>query len=400
MNGIQLLRLQVIKRLQAEPLEDQERATSEHRKALAISRIEEAIAMEGADLGVSLSKKEHQTFVQEFLHFFKAEFVATAETGPAEIETESLDPFSLTEEESGAGKSANIVPVTILGMLVAAEDFVGAKDGWSPANPAQAKFLSELNAWRSGMSRLPELKSMASRNHIELNAFLETNGFHGVFEELPVNTFGAAGLITLLFEWPSPAKVASVEYANKSYPAFRSSTCGAYRCASHPHPIAKLHTKSGDDIFATIASRPVAGLNLLDDVMKLDRDKALAGSAVATIPMVDMSSQDALPWLRDLRVTARDNTPYCLWKAIQETRLGLDEFGMRFESASSGLLIRIGRIEKPLEIVIDKPFLLWTRRQGISLPIMACYLDVDTWRRPRRTTSMERGFGKGRDLLS
>ncbi|TFH06004.1 MAG: hypothetical protein E4H14_11635, partial [Candidatus Thorarchaeota archaeon] len=102
-------------------------------------------------------------------------------------------------------------------------------------------------------------------------------------------------------------------------------------------------------------------------------------------PKIDLDEETVLEWILDLRFeTPKGVEPfYVISQALQQTKLKMNELGFRVKSAVA-LGILAGAAPKKLEpYVINRPFLMWITRPGLSKPLFIGYLNKDVWKDPK-----------------
>jgi hypothetical protein len=129
---------------------------------------------------------------------------------------------------------------------------------------------------------------------------------------------------------------------------------------------------------------PPAGLALLERAYELSR----AGQEIddfdgLVFPMVDLEQAVGLGWLVGLATDDDEGLPWEIEAALERNRLRMNEVGARAESAVmlQVAAVAIGPEPKP-DHVIDRPFLVWFERDGLSRPLFAAYVVEDEWRNP------------------
>jgi hypothetical protein len=120
-----------------------------------------------------------------------------------------------------------------------------------------------------------------------------------------------------------------------------------------------------------------AGLFL--KVAELERVKATSHNFEGVqFPMVDLDVYPDISLIQGLGIGAG----YHVGTALQQTRFRMNEHGARAQSASAMAISRgISRVVPPH--VINRPFLLWIKRDGLDFPIFASLLCEDVWSEPK-----------------
>ena len=252
----------------------------------------------------------------------------------------------------------------------------------------QERFLAEFfAAARAEVDRIPEIESLASRDATELNDFMARRGFPSFFSPFAGQRFGIASVLDLLVEWAREGYATEIGREDgRRFPAVRiaSEAVRFLRADGHGNPVARLATKSGAIVYMTMLDDPPAGLALLERAHELSR----AGGEVydfdgLVFPMVHLDQAVGLGWLLKLATDDEEGMPWEIEAALQLNRLRMNEIGARAESAVmlQPAAVGVGWEPKP-EHVIDRPFLVWFERDGLSRPLFAAYVAEEEWRNP------------------
>jgi len=143
-------------------------------------------------------------------------------------------------------------------------------------------------------------------------------------------------------------------------------------------------TKSADAVFMTMVDDSPAGLALLERAYALSRaGKEIGDFDGLVFPMVHLEQAVGLGWLAGLVTDDEEGLPWEIEAALERNRLRMNEVGARAESAVMLQMVwaAIGP-EPKSDHVIDRPFLVWFERDGLSRPLFAAYVVEDEWRNP------------------
>jgi hypothetical protein len=238
---------------------------------------------------------------------------------------------------------------------------------------------------REEVIRVPEIEALASRNANDLNVFLERRGFAPTFGPFGPSACGAASVMDVVARWRHRGEASSLRTrAGHDVPAVSADARAVefFRADSHPHPIARMHTPTGDAVWMTMHEGPLEAKDLgavgplAEQKRPVDEFKGLV------FPMVDLATNADLPWLVGLHTADACGQPVALDQVRQETTLRMNEMGVRARSATS-MTIVLGSPLPRRPHVIDRPFLVWLERPGLSRPMFIAWLTEDCWRRPR-----------------
>ena len=272
----------------------------------------------------------------------------------------------------------------IMAALVAVETLVG-RGGWRPVHDRQASFLDGVfSAGRHDLARIPEIDTLASRIADELNAFLTRRGFPASFRELGPRELGSASVLDLAGHWLHPGKPTVIEIDDEHVVPAASLDANAvavFHAGGHSEPIARVPTVTGDAVWMTVHP----SVSDTDDLGQLALRVATGARPTdefdgLVFPMIDVSTHADLSWLVGLRIGDAQDTALEVTQARQDSRLRMNESGIRARAATV-VQYTLGRTRRR-PLVIDRPFLLWIERPGLSRPLYVAWLDRECWRRP------------------
>ena len=285
--------------------------------------------------------------------------------------------------------SKTVVTYPIVAALVAAERIAGPDREWKPANPKQRRFLTEFFEI-CRRERVSEIQSLASWRAEEINKFLRERGFLIQLQPFAQNTFGVASILDLLVEWLQKGEVTKIETkTQKTFPGVRikEENVSFFKAIGHNEPIARLLTKSGDEVFMTMVGKiPAEDFDLVAKVEELSnniRPNSEFGGLV--FPMVDLDQKVDISWLRDLQTICSDGTPGIITQALQQTKLKMNEVGARVQSAVAVAMLKGISMHKP-DHIINRPFLMWIERNGLEQPLFVGYITEEDWKNPGSLT--------------
>lgn len=281
------------------------------------------------------------------------------------------------------------VTYPIVAALVAAEimEGMGPNRQWRAVNDTQTRFLQEFfRACRGEIGGIREIESIASWSVDEINAFLRQRGFTVQLQPFGENTFGVASVLDLLVEWLVKGEVITVHGVDRrDYPGVKISNGGVqiYDARGHNCPIAMLETKTGDHVYMTMLSRaPSDGFDLIAKAQAFSRvlspNREFGG---LVFPMVDLDQRVDIGWLVNMETTGDDGQPAWITQALQQTTLKMNEVGARARSAVAIAVTRSIEMPKP-DLVINGPFLVWFRRDGLAKPLFVGHITEESWKNP------------------
>jgi len=250
-----------------------------------------------------------------------------------------------------------------------------------------AKGYDKLNAFDD-----QELRSWASTDANELNAILKKEGFAIELEQFGQDGFGVVSILDVLVKWLEKGKKSTIDADGKQYDAVKMHEGFiVYSSPHHPYPLLCVSTKSGDQVWMTIADEPLPGFRLLEKINDIKKDIQLVHYDDVKFPMIDYDQENDISWLLGLKLLST----YRISQARQQTKFKMNEEGAHVKSAVALGFEKccIRQISKHL--VIDKPFYLWIERPtvvfdqqikrvapNLPFPILAGYFDTDCWKNP------------------
>ncbi|OGY42527.1 MAG: hypothetical protein A2Y82_04155 [Candidatus Buchananbacteria bacterium RBG_13_36_9] len=280
-------------------------------------------------------------------------------------------------------KSATVY--TLMAALLKAEDILGKDRKWQDKNPSQEKLVSRFLPFMPEARTIKEIESISGRSAKQINDFLAKHDFSIMLKDFAPNEFGVAAVLDLLVKWLAAGKKVQIKGADKKqYPGVYLKEgvriLNAY--GNHNGPIARIRTKSDDEVFMTMIDKVPDGLDLIEFASKLisqfhynDDHEGLH------FPMIDFKNQPDISWLLGLATT--DSTGRHAWisQAKQETKLRMNEIGARVQDAVAlGVMRGISRPKTPL--IINRPFLCIFTRPGLKMPLAVFHLEPDCWKDP------------------
>jgi len=273
--------------------------------------------------------------------------------------------------------------VPVIGCLNVAEEILGPERDWQGENPDQVRFLRDFyDKGRNQMRDLQGLESIADRDPSVVNSFLAARHFS---IELPPaqgpNPFYVASVFKALIRWLQVGEVTTVR---NRYPAVRMGA-GMTRVLESPdwqNPIGQIRTQSGDQVFMTVVEQfDGKAFDLVDLAIRIEREAHHTEKFSGVVfPMIDYDAQVDISWLEGMHTVGSDGHPAVIEKALQQTKVKMNEVGVRVESAVGMSMMRMNMLSGPL--VIDRPFLLWIRRDGVEQPLFVGHFYEDTWKNP------------------
>lgn len=287
-------------------------------------------------------------------------------------------------------RTSTVYPV--LGCLQAIEDFLGLHKpdlgpcSWTPKTNGQQAFLKKYGSNIRETKQLDFLTSAASWQTENINRFLREHGF--TIQLTPSDepgAFAVACILDVLLKWIA-AKDTFLQSGNVSYPAISIKGEDGVSAVALPNGnhLVSIRTKTDDVVSITMTSEPppsVFGIPAkIYEVLEQAKDGYAVTVGSVTFPMVDLDVREDISFIVGLET----GNGYYIHEALQQTKYRMNEEGARAQSAAAmgARCCMITAPEPKLNIIIDKPFLLWIRRPTTKLPVFSGYFEQDSWKRP------------------
>ena len=290
------------------------------------------------------------------------------------------------ELEGGEVKSAVTTQTStmlpVLGCFKAAAEFVNLPLEFRTMNDVQKAFLERFEDKMDNVEKLAEeLQSIAHKDVSVINAFLKERGFD--IQLNPVTGgFAVASVLDVLVKWLKEGKKTTIRKGK--YPAVKLEEGVSIFMGAHGNPLVAIETQTGDIVFMTVVDE----IDTYNDkfaieklVQSLTESKAMpwrGNNKGVIFPMVNYDQQVDISWLEGLFVTKE----WYVNQALQQTKFRMNEIGARAESAVAMTLRWASMSAEPTPIVIDRPFLLWIDRQGVTVPLFTGIFAEDVWKAP------------------
>jgi hypothetical protein len=283
--------------------------------------------------------------------------------------------------------TSTLCTLPILGCLAAAQAHLEGNRGippeLSPVTEEQREFLEMFDDLFSKLPGIEELESRSDDDVKKINAWLKERGFD---IQLPPpsdpNGFAVASILDVLLKWLHEGKKTEITGRTRDvYPgvSLKDGVTISHMAAIHPHPVVRIATKSGDTVcMSMVDSVPEGIAGLFLKVADLEKVKASSyGYKGVCFPMVDLDVRPDISWIQGCQVGGG----FFVEKAMQQTKFRMNEQGARVQSAAAMTMARGMSVNTPH--IIDRPFLLWIKRDGLEFPLFAALLCEDVWKKPK-----------------
>jgi len=271
-------------------------------------------------------------------------------------------------------KTSLFTVLPTLGMLRASKkymDGLGCTFGLSSVNAKQQEFLAFF-ASKIDESNLPEINSMADEDISKVNEWIKQQGFDIQLGDNAGPGFAVAAIMRLILNWKEEGTDSSI--GNWRAAKLSKGYSLSHNAEFHNHPVIRINCKNGDVACMSIWGQPLdSNEKFLLAVSKLRNVKEPIFVDTVKFPCISLDTQEDYDWIKGLRA----GSGFRITECKSQTKLKIDEFGAVVESCSAVFMYRGGRFGK--NYVIDKPFLFWVERKGVSLPLFAAFLCEDVW---------------------
>ena len=280
-------------------------------------------------------------------------------------------------------------------IMKAEKEFLGEHRTWLTTNSMQDRFTRVFIPLRNEIERIPEIRSWAAKNAEELNAVLKTGGFDIQLQPFPVlapplYAWGAVSILNVVSKWKVRGKKTTLRTPEREVftaAHLKEDTVMFFMAEGHKHPIARISTGTEDLFFMTMFEKDsLEHFDLIVEAEKLTKKISHSYEFSGLVfPFVDLDQRVDISWLKGMQTIDSENFPNEITQALQQTKLKLNEFGAKVESAVAiaGVKGYTASISTPkLPHIINKPFLIWMRRPGLSQPLFVGHITKEDWKDP------------------
>jgi hypothetical protein len=282
-------------------------------------------------------------------------------------------------------------PYTIPAAFVAAEHVVhpnglwvvGPGRKWNPVNEEQRRFLEIFETVRNEVEGIPEIEATASFVAENLNEFLRAHGFSIQLQPFAPTEFGVAAVFQLVLAWFKTGKAHTIARADeKTFPGvLMEQDVPAFTVPGHENPVISLPTKTADTVYLTMIEKPADEFAMIATARQFIATRQQAGRTQVLFPMVDLDQKVELAWLKGMWTMPQRGPQLQVTQALRQTRVKMNEEGVRIKEAAA-VGIAFAAVFIPRRHVIDRPFLMWVERPGLSLPLFVGYITEEDWKNP------------------
>ncbi|MBX9569259.1 MAG: serpin family protein [Candidatus Obscuribacterales bacterium] len=258
---------------------------------------------------------------------------------------------------------------------------------WTPKSDTQKKAKDFADQNKDDLEKISSkmLDGLASKDVNELNKFLKDKGYDIRLNPLGKDGVGVVTSIEIEGKWMAK-NYAPIKSGDKEYPAFQKKTDDIHVVAGHNEPVVKLFDQDGIKVFISPYEGDLNGLEATAVAKKLTPDannpsiKNPDGYTHVVVPKVDMNRVSELDWLKGMT----NSEGHRIDQALAQAMVQMDEKGFK---AKEGLAIATTRsinMEKEKNLTINKDFIFFVVKEGVSQPIFATKIDQKYWKAPAK----------------
>lgn len=287
--------------------------------------------------------------------------------------------------------STTVCTYPIVGAVRKVDDILGPDRNWSATHPMQHMFLRDLYTGEAlaELACIPELESIASKSHTDINRWLAERKFTIKLDRFPKDGFGTACMLDVAVQWLVTGEVRKLPGLRVPGVFLKEGVTIWTPWKSPLGTVARILTKTGDLVSMALFAngKGLEGFDLLELVSGL---KCAANPDFAGVhfPMVDLDEQPDISWLQGMNTIDQNSEPWLIAQAKQQTKFKMNQFGARVKSAAAiGLMRSSAQRPKP-PLVIDGPLLLWIERPGLTKPFLVAHITKSEMKDPGDLSDM------------
>jgi hypothetical protein len=283
-------------------------------------------------------------------------------------------------------KTHAVCRIPLVGCLLKASEYKSISEDWQPVNKEQEDFKRHLGV-SSQIKALTdeEFDSTASDKEEEINQWLSDHGFTLKCPSILPGGFATASVVKLWVKW--------LQEAEKS--KGRANDGNTYDYASFTKLPGKKVTVNGtqwgmsqiatkEDNTQVFVAMPLQMEEMGDEALLTLARELQMGYYDATqaydgleLPMINMDFQIVQGW-----VVGMNSDGWRIDACIQQFILKLNEKGATAKSAAVMTKSRSMSMDFKPRLFLDKPFLIWFSRDGITYPAFLGVCGYDCWAAP------------------
>lgn len=264
--------------------------------------------------------------------------------------------------------------------------FINGIGQWSYINKEQKTLLKNFSKYSSELSNIRghELQVWASKNHDELNRIAQQYQVPIVFQPIKAGKFATLSIFNVDLAWINkPVKTQFEFFADKKIVSSKglefNQNFKLYTSKTHPYPIVKIETHTGDYVCLSIAGdmKPLDQFALSKKIRNIKNHIVPSKEVckLVVIPHITYRGFIDTSWLRGICYKNKHHR-YTVQDAIEYLKLSCDDTGC---SVKAGLAIEFCPISVGMApLTINRPFYFWIERPGLKCPLIEAYIDIDS----------------------
>jgi len=263
---------------------------------------------------------------------------------------------------------------------------VGPERRWNPVNEQQRWYLEIFEIARKEVAAIPEIEAKGSFVAEVLNEFLRVHGFSMELEPFAPDEFGVAAVFQVVLAWFKAGKAQTIVRSDgKTSPGvLMEHDMPSFTVPGHENPVISLPTKTADTVYLTMIEQPADEFAMIATARQFMATRQQARTTQVLFPMVDLDLKGALQWLKGMWTLSQSGPQLKVTQALRQTKVKMNEEGVRIEEAAA-VGIAFAAVVLPNRHVIDRPFLMWVHRPGLSLPLFVGYITEEDWKNPGKS---------------
>ena len=207
---------------------------------------------------------------------------------------------------------------------------------------------------------------------VPVNEFLTAKGFTLQLPEISGSTIASAGVVDIAVSWVETAKLVDLKLSSgKTVPGVEFEEFSVFNSPELSNPVIKLDAKLGEtsEYIEVYFSRsdtiiPDDFVSLQDFLSKLTLKRYFEPTTNFVTPAINLDISGALPVLNGINIRGTTGEVFTTQEGAFQAILKLNEKGARAKAAV-GLLCGCSAMNVPLNIIIDGPFYIWFKYQGV-----------------------------------
>jgi len=263
-------------------------------------------------------------------------------------------------------------------VLAKALEFLGGGQ-WSSNNEKQAELLSIVKAISSKDFESLAMETIVSYSADQINEFLARHGFDIRIDQLDSNEFGVASVLKILMTWIESQETTIYAQNGSRYQGVKIteniSLLNSSHCEGH---IVEIQSKEGFNIYLVdVPSSPSDEQELFAWAKRMADTKSYNVSLElksVSFPEVEMNCRPDISWM--IGMSSGLNV---ITQALMQTKFKLNKIGAKAEAAAA-IAVRKGISFGELNLIFNKPFMVWIEKPGISMPVFVSWCDYDSWK--------------------